>query len=239
MDLGLVGQRRREVQGGAKGLDGVDGTAQTHEAVAQLEKGLGGLGVGLVDGGVSIGDARLAEVAEHGLGSAQGHLRLVRRCIVGIGGGCDERRDGVGRATGGEKRAALVAGERATLAIRRVEKGVGVRLGGVGVTAELHERVALEVVRRTANLAGLPDDGGGRDDSRPITVLIGGTRRLECLLIHVAPSLGDLRYARSCSIRTELMTSPARSSEMTSKPSTQVPKTVYPLSRPCWGPRQK
>ena len=159
--------------------------------------------------------------------------------VVVIGGGGDKRRNGVSRTTGGEKRATLVARERSALAIRRVKEGVGVRLGSVGVTAELHERVALEVVRRSANLARLPDDGGGGDDGRPITVLIGGARRLECLLIHDAPSLGDLRYARSCSIRTELMTSPARSSEMTSKPSTQVPKTVYPLSRPCWGPRQK
>ena len=163
----LALERRGEVECGAVGLDGVDRTAHLHEAAAQAAQGAGGIGVGLVDGGVAVGHASLAEVADLAVGVAESHIGLVGRGVLGILGRHDERGDGLLRLAGRKQGAASVGCECPGVPVRRVGKGVPVCDGRLVVVAKLHEAVAQKMVDSTGNLARLlcllePPDGATR-----------------------------------------------------------------------------
>ena len=211
-----------EIEGGTERLDGILGAPELKEALSELGKGTGGRGVGAVDGGLAICRARLGHVARGQQGATEAHVGLVGRGIGRVLRGGREALGGRGEIARGGKRLALIGQKRAALAVSGIGEGGGIAGRGVPEHAEAHQRVAVQMVDFAVYLVGGLNGREHLGCSGKIAGTVGGTRLLEKLSVQGGLPI----YSYSWTISTRTISSPARSSLMTSLPSSVCPKTV-------------
>ena len=146
--------------------------------------------VGLVDGGLAVGHAGLRDVALGEQKLAEGELRLVGRGISGVLRRGAEARDGALGVAHGHAGLALVGAQGAHVPVGGVRKRRLVRSCRLGEHAELHQRVAAQVIGLAGGLGGI---FAGREElrgAREVARLVRSAGLLKqkvvhgCLLLH-------------------------------------------------------
>ena len=142
-----------ELQGAFVGRHRIGGAVERHEAHAQVQQGLGGIGVGLVKGGVAERHTGLGGLAHLQKRVAHARVGLVGGIVLRIGSGRLEVGNGILVVVQGGVGHAQVVMHAAAGVVGLVGHGLAVGLDCLVGLLELHQAVAHLVVQ-LAHLAG-------------------------------------------------------------------------------------
>ena len=159
LQLVARGREHVELHGALVGGHRVGWAVQGHEAHAEVQKRLGGIGVGLVEGGLAEGHAGFSGFAELHERIAHAHVGFVGRGVGLVGHRLLEVADGVLVVAQRGVGHAEVALHRAHGAVGRVGRGLAVSLDGLPRVLQLDEAVADLMVQK-AHLARGQGSGG-------------------------------------------------------------------------------
>ena len=148
LQLVARGRLHIELQGALVGGHGVGRTVQGHEADAQVQKRLGGIGVRLIQGGLAEGHAGLGGLAELHERVAHAHVGLVGGGVGRVGHRLLEAVDGVRVVAQRRVGHAEVALHRRQRPVGRIGRGLAVGLNGLARVLQLHQAVADLVVEK-------------------------------------------------------------------------------------------